>query len=138
MGLVYHARESTVDIDALLRPVEAVRAAAAEIAIEETLPAEWINNRFAMFWPQHGEPDFSRVIQHGGVTIRFAGPRIMLAMKMLASVRGRRDTDDLRSLLAPAGVQTIHDAIAIFEDFYRDHDIPPQALSVITTVLKEG
>ena len=38
MGLVYRAREATVDIDALLRPVEAIRAAAAEIAVDEDLP----------------------------------------------------------------------------------------------------
>jgi hypothetical protein len=137
MGLMYQARASTVDIDALIRPVEAVRAAAAEIAVEEDLPAEWLNNNFAMFWPQHGEPDFSRVIQHGGVTIRFAGPRVMLAMKMLSAVRGRRDTDDIGFLLAPAGVETVDDAIAIFEDFYRDHDIPPQAISVITATLND-
>ena len=79
----------------MVRPVEAVRVGATQIALEEDLPAEWLNNNFAMFWPQHGESDFSGVIQHGGVTIRFAAPLVMLAMKMLASVRGRRDTDDL-------------------------------------------
>ncbi len=135
MGYVYDARQSTRDIDALVQPKDAVLAAAAEVAETEGLPADWLNDRFAMFWPQHGEPDFSHVAQHGTVTLRYAGPRVMLAMKMLASVRGRRDTDDLAHLLEPAGVSNIQQAIGIFEDFYRDHDIPPQALAVLEATL---
>lgn len=131
MGYVYDARPSTRDVDALVQPKDAVLAAAAEVAATEGLPADWLNDRFAMFWPHHGEPDFSLVVQHGTVTIRYAGPHVMLAMKMLASVRGRRDTDDLSHLLEPAGVSSIQQAIEIFEDFYQDHDIPPQALAVI-------
>ena len=61
----------------------------------------------------------------------------MLAMKMLSSIRGRRDTDYIRFLLAPAGVETVDDAVAIFENFYRDHDVPPQAISVITATLND-
>ena len=135
MGYVYGARPSTRDIDALLQPKEAVLAAAAEVAEAEGLPADWLNDKFAMFWPQHGDPDFSHVAQHGTVAIRYAGPRIMLAMKMLASVRGRRDTDDLVHLLGPAGVSDLQDAISIFADCYRDPDLPPQALAVITAAL---
>ena len=135
MGYVYEARPSTRDVDALLRPKDAVLAAAAEVAEAEGLPDDWLNDKFAMFWPQHGEPDFSVVEQHGSVTIRYAGPRVMLAMKMLASIRGRRDTDDLVHLLEPAGVSNVQQAIDIFEDFYRGHDIPPQALAVIEAAL---
>ncbi len=135
MGLVYQARPSTTDIDALLRPKNAVLTAAAEIAPREGLPPDWLNDKFSMFWPHHGEPDISHVVQRGTVTIRYAGPRVMLAMKMLASVRGRRDTDDLSFLLAPAEVERVDDAIAIFEDFYRDHEVPAQAIAVITATL---
>lgn len=135
MGYVYDARPSTRDVDALLQPKDAVLEAAAEVADAESLPDDWLNDKFAMFWPQHGEPDFSHVVQHGAVTISYAGPRVMLAMKMLASVRGRRDTEDLVHLLEPAGVSNIQTAIDIFEDFYRDHDIPPQALTVIEAAL---
>ena len=60
----------------------------------------------------------------------------MLAMKMLASVRGRRDADDLVHLIEPAGIADVNEAIEIFEDFYRDHDIPPQALVVISAALQ--
>ena len=138
MGYIYDARPSTRDVDALVQPKDAVLAVAAEVAETEDLPADWLNDKFAMFWPQHGEPDFSYVVQHGAVTISYAGPRVMLAMKMLASVRGRRDTDDLVHLLEPAGVSNIQTAIDIFEDFYRDHDIPPQALAVIEARVARG
>ena len=136
MGYVYDARPSTRDVDALLRPRDAVLAAAAEVANDEGLPDGWLNDKFAMFWPHHGEPDLSRIERHGTVTIQYAGPRIMLAMKMLASVRGRRDADDLVHLIEPAGVMNVEEAIEIFEDFYRDHDIPPQALAVISAALQ--
>ena len=136
MGYVYGARPSTRDVDALLQPKDAVLAAAAEVADDEGLPTDWLNDKFAMFWPHHGEPDFSHIERHGTVTIQYAGPRLMLAMKMLASVRGRRDADDLAHLIGPAGVVTVEGAIEIFEDFYRDHDIPPQALAVISAALE--
>ena len=136
MGYVYDARPSTRDVDALLRPKDAVLAAAAEVADDEGLPDGWLNDKFAMFWPQHGEPDLSHIERYGTVTIQHAGPRVMLAMKMLASVRGRRDTDDLVHLLEPAGIMNVEEAIEIFEDFYRDHDIPPQALAVISAALQ--
>ena len=136
MGYVYDARPSTRDVDALLQPKDAVLEAAAEVADAESLPDDWLNDKFAMFWPHHGEPDLSHIERHGTVTIQYAGPRIMLAMKMLASVRGRRDADDLVHLIEPAGIVNVEEAIEIFEDFYRDHDIPPQALVVISAALQ--
>jgi hypothetical protein len=136
MGYVYDARPSTRDVDALLQPKDAVLEAAAEVADAEGLPNAWLNDKFAMFWPHHGEPDLSHIERHGTVTIQYAGPRVMLAMKMLASVRGRRDADDLAHLIEPAGVVSVEEAIEIFEDFYRDHDIPPQALAVINATLQ--
>ncbi len=135
MGYVYDARPSTRDVDALLQPKDAVLQAAAEVADAEGLSDDWLNDKFAMFWPHHGEPDISRIERHGTVTIQYAGPRVMLAMKMLASVRGRRDADDLVHLIDPAGVTNVGEAIEIFEDFYRDHDIPRQALAVISATL---
>jgi hypothetical protein len=137
MGFIYDARPSTRDVDALLQPKDAVLRAAAEVAEAEALPNNWLNDKFAMFWPHHGEPDLSHVERHGAVTIQYAGPKVMLAMKMLASVRGRRDTDDLARLLEPAGVVKVEDAVEIFENFYRDHDIPTQALTVIRATLNE-
>lgn len=136
MGYVYDARPSTRDVDALLQPKDAVLEAAAEVADTEALPDDWLNDKFAMFWPHHGEPDLSHIERHGTVTIQYAGPKIMLAMKMLASVRGRRDADDLVHLIEPAGIVNVEEAIEIFEDFYRDHDIPPQALVVISAALQ--
>lgn len=136
MGYVYDARPSTRDVDALLHPKDAVLEAAGEVAEAEALPDGWLNDKFAMFWPHHGEPDFGHIERHGTVTIQYAGPRIMLAMKMLASVRGRRDADDLVHLIEPAGIADVDEAIEIFEDFYRDHDIPPQALVVISAALQ--
>ena len=76
MGYIYDARPSTRDVDALVQPKDAVLAIAAEVAETEDLPADWLNDKFAMFWPQHGEPDFSHVVQHGAVTISYAGPRV--------------------------------------------------------------
>ena len=135
MGYVYDARPSTRDVDALLQPKDAVLEAAAEVADAEGLPNDWLNDKFAMFWPHHGKPDLSNIERHGTVTIQYAGPRVMVAMKMLASVRGRRDADDLVHLIDPAGITNVEEAIEIFEDFYRDHDIPPQALAVIEAAL---
>ena len=44
MCLVFHARQATKDIDALLLPPEELRGAARAVAVREDLPPDWLND----------------------------------------------------------------------------------------------
>lgn len=44
MCLAYGARETTRDVDALFRPAGAVRAAAARVATQAGIEADWLND----------------------------------------------------------------------------------------------
>ena len=41
--LVYGSRDSTKDVDGLIRPAEAGRLLARRVAVEQGLPEDWIN-----------------------------------------------------------------------------------------------
>ena len=50
MCLAFHAREATKDVDALLVPAADLRRAAKEIAEQEGLPDNWLNDSVKGFF----------------------------------------------------------------------------------------
>jgi hypothetical protein len=130
MALAYYDRDLTRDVDCVFGPEDAVKRAAAAVAAQRGYPPDWLNNAVQMYVPIHGERDVAMVLESGSVSVTVAGPRLMLAMKLHAA-RGRRDFRDIEVLLARCDVATRDDAISIFEEFYRDHELSDLALEVI-------
>jgi hypothetical protein len=52
MCLVFHAREATKDIDALLVPAGELRRAARRVGEREGLPPDWLNDAVKRFFSQ--------------------------------------------------------------------------------------
>ncbi len=53
--LVYGSRESTKDVDGLIRPAEVGRALVRRVAAEQGLPEDWINGDVAQFLAEREE-----------------------------------------------------------------------------------
>ena len=81
MLLAFRARASTKDVDAIFSPTSEIRAAAAEVALELDLPADWLNDGakgFVSPQAQFVEADLPR-FSH--LRITFPTPEYLLAMK---------------------------------------------------------
>lgn len=90
------------DVDGLFKPFDVVREVAAMMATEHGLPAGWINQNAFAFMSFRIDDTDARVIELGGMRVRIASPRFLLAMKMAA---GRlKDHDDIIALIHHLGI----------------------------------
>lgn len=94
--LLYGARESTKDVDAVLVD-QAVREAAKEVAAGLSLPKDWLNDGAKGF--AHGMSVGETVFQAGNLVVRTLAPPQLLAMK-LSAWRDDLDIDDARLLVS--------------------------------------
>src|SRR6478672_4284652 len=64
MCLVFHAREATKDIDALLVPAAELRQAAQRVAAREDLPEGWLNDAVKGFFSADGRFEIYQEFSH--------------------------------------------------------------------------
>jgi hypothetical protein len=87
--------------------------------------------------PDHPEPAWQVFIERSGVVIEVATAGFLLAMKLHAA-RGLRDTDDIETLVARAGVGSVDQAVELYEAHYRADPLPERALLKLHQLFGEG
>ncbi|WP_344294968.1 DUF6036 family nucleotidyltransferase [Agromyces neolithicus] len=126
IAIILGSRRSTEDIDGLFSNVSLVLEIADEMAHERGIPQHWLNSRIEPFMPTGVSTADTEAesITLGGLTVRLASPRWLLAMKMAAGrLKDREDIVDLIRLL------DIHSADEIVDWTFKVHG----AESVILT-----
>ncbi len=118
MALAYNPQRATEDVDCLIRKGRnAVYTAVTEIAREEGLNSQWLNEAVTMgLLPTDADPKAATVYNNTNLTVVGASIDRMIAMKL----HGARmvDLEDLEVLLATRKVTTPTEAIKIFEKTY--------------------
>ena len=140
LALQYFDRESTVDIDAHpIGDADHVLAAGREVAEENGLPDDWLNNQAAVFIPEYGSIPLAweTLYDDGTVVIQVASAEAMLAMKLRANRPGRDDTD-IAKLMVLCDISSIAEAEEIYESFYAAEVLPDRAISMVTRILAVG
>lgn len=122
MCLVYNARESTKDIDAIFKPAEVIRRAAASIAEDEGLSPDWLNDGAKGFLA----PDFVRenVLQLPNLRVWAPEPRYMLAMKCISARWDTSDKDDVVFLVKFLKITKARVLLKLIEEYYPKARIP--------------
>jgi hypothetical protein len=135
MCLALDARPSTADIDALYVPKEAVRQAARQLAADEGIGEDWLNDAVKGFLSERGE--FSPWLELGHLKVFVPLPEYLLAMKCLALRLGPEfhDEEDVRYLLRYLNIETADDAVAIVERYYPVDRIPPKTRFALEEIL---
>lgn len=118
-------RNATRDVDAWLNASTdgkaVVLSVAAELALENGWPPDWLNENAVMFIPEAvggtGSEHWRSYHTTASVEVVVAAPDVLFAMKLHAA-RGRRDLPDLDVLAEAAGVTTARDAVELFESYY--------------------
>ncbi len=133
MALGYDAREATRDVDAVFEPKSRISASARRVAERHGLREDWLNDAMKGFL--HGEDDDRRLtIDHPALRVYVAGPRYLLAMKLLAA-RIERDADDIALLLDLAGITQADDALDVVEAAYGRQRLSPKTALIVEAIL---
>ncbi len=133
MCVVFNARESTRDVDAVFAPTEAMRTAARTIAVEQGVPLDWLNDAAKGFFvvapPQMPFREWSNL------RVWAPSPEFMLAMKCVAARYDTSDADDVRFLLRHLGLKTPTDVFEIISTYYPDERIPAKTRFFVEELL---
>ena len=135
MCLTYGARASTRDVDALFRPPELVRAAAARAAIKAGIDPHWLNDAVKGFMSVQAE--FARYLELEDLHVMTARPEYLLAMKCLAMRIGAEfhDEEDVRFLLRLLDVRSYEHAMRVITKYYPLERLPQKTLSALEDLL---
>ncbi len=135
MCLVYNARESTKDVDAIFEPAEIIRELAGIIAQEEGLAPDWLNDG-AKGFIQDG---FVRKDALNFPYLRVWAPeaRYMLAMKCISARWDTNDKDDVNFLISFLKLDSAKAVFGLIENYYPKRQIPAKTQFFIEEVFDE-
>lgn len=133
MCLVYNAREATKDVDAIFEPVTIIRELVAEIAEEEGLPTDWLNDAAKGFV----QPGFLKqeVLSLSHLRVWAPEPRYMLAMKCISARWDTSDKDDVIFLIQLLRIKQPEEVFSIIQGFYPKAVIPAKTKFFIEEIL---
>lgn len=137
MCLAYAARPSTQDVNALFKPAREVRLAAAQVALQAGVPADWLHDGVKGFLGDSGEFDPFLELDHLHVMVARAD--YLLAMKCLALRIGSEfhDEDDIRYLVRHLDIGSYAQAVTMIGRFYPLERFPQKTLSALQEMLPE-
>jgi hypothetical protein len=122
MCLVYEARPSTKDVDAIFKPSKIIRDIAKNIASKFDLDNDWLNDGVKGFLVDHKK---SILFNWNNLVVYMADPEYILAMKALASRVDGTDKGDIIFLIKELNLKTIKDVFSIIENYYPKKIIKP-------------
>lgn len=122
MCLVYNARPSTKDVDAIFEPAQKLREAIVEVAHANNLEEDWLNDAIKGFVVKHQQ----RILFNWShLKIYIPEPDYLLAMKTLASRVDTKDKEDIQFLLNKIEIKTAEEVFKILEKYYPKEQIKP-------------
>jgi hypothetical protein len=138
--LVYGSRDSTKDVDALIRPSDIGRRLALQVAREQELPEDWINSDVAQFLSEHEAKRALPAETFGpGLTVTVPTAAYLLALKLracrppLPGYPG--DAPDIRFLLAKLKPAFLEEVETLFARFFPHDALTGRAREIIETSL---
>jgi len=134
MCLVYDARPSTKDVDAIFQPTEIIRKAAKEIANEYGLVDDWLNDGVKGFLVDHPRQVFLN-LSH--LVVMVADPEYMLAMKSLSARIDGTDSKDIEFLISKLKIKTVEEVFNIIDKYYPRRVIKPATQFFLEEVFDE-
>jgi hypothetical protein len=122
MCLVYDARPSTKDVDAIFHPTKELRDLISQIGREMDLGDQWLNDGVKGFVVDHPR----RVLfEKSHLRLLVPEPDYLLAMKVLAVRVDTSDAEDVRFLIKRLGLTTPAQVFEILEQYYPKNQIRP-------------
>ena len=122
MCLVYDARPSTKDVDAIYRPTQQIREAIKRVSNTFGIKDDWLNDAVKGFVVRHPQKIF---LDLSHLKVYVPEPDYLLAMKTLeASVEGT-DKQDIKCLINLLEIESADQVFSILEKYYPRQRIKP-------------
>ena len=134
LAIVFNIRHATRDVDAVVHGApEFLRSAAAQVAIDEGWPSDWLNDGVKGFTSSNEKMQLMQLFEGstaGGLRVHTPAPEYLFAMKCMAmrpeGIEGSHDISDIESLADIASIADIAAALSLVEAFYPASRIPPK------------
>lgn len=140
--LVYGSRETTKDVDAIIKPAEAGTRLVRQVAEEQNLANNWLNDDVRQFLSHCGErrpfpsQDFAP-----GLRISIPTAAYLLALKLNACRRplpgNPGDEADIRFLLGKLKLTSLEAVEDLHDRFFHGEGLMGRAIDVIEHYLEE-
>jgi predicted nucleotidyltransferase len=140
MMLAYDRRAITRDVDSLFHPRKQVEAWAAQVAREQGLPSDWLNDDVRQYIAPK-ESLRSLGLDLPGIRVTVPTASYLLAMKALAGRRAlpgyEGDEADLRYLIKKMGIRSVEEIQEHIDQYFPD-DVPsPEATALLKAIIRE-
>lgn len=141
--LVYGSRDSTKDVDALIRPADAGARLAAVVAREHGLAEDWLNDGVRQFVAAREEKRRLPAEDFGpGLRVSAPTAAYLLALKLRAC-RPRLpgyggDEEDIAFLLRKIRPKSVAATEEIFNRFFPEDELGERARVVVDRILKKA
>ena len=135
MCLVYNARAATKDVEAIFEPSEVIRKISAEIAEEESLPVDQLNDGAKTYI----QPQFQKheVLNLSNLLVWAPEAKYMLAMKCISARWDSNDKEDVIFLIKYLEIKTLEEVFKIIDSYYPRSTVPSKTKFFIEEVIEE-
>lgn len=122
MCLVFNARPSTKDVDAIFKPSKIIRDISRLIAEKYDLDKNWLNDGVKGFLVEHPQ---KIIFNWSHLNVYVADPEYLLAMKALAARVDSTDKEDIIYLINALKFKKSEQIFNLIEKYYPKNQIKP-------------
>ena len=115
LTLVFNARASTRDIDAVFRPKEDMRKIISSMADDYNLPYDWLNDQVKIYVTD--KIKFKEFLSYSNLTVSTIDAESLLAMKLSSARFVSKDMDDSIFLMKMLNIQTENELFDILDKY---------------------
>jgi hypothetical protein len=141
--VVYGSRDSTKDVDAITQPSSLARQLAGQVAQEQDLPEDWLNDDVRQFLAAVEENRRLASTEFGpGLAVSVPTAAYLLAMKVnacrapLPGYAG--DQEDILFLVRKMGLKSFEEVESIYRRFFPHDEIPATHQTVIQALVERA
>ena len=135
MCLVFNARNSTKDVDAIFEPTTAIREAATVVADRFGVPEDWLNDAAKGFFLS--DPPRQSVMELSNLRIWAPTADYMLAMKCVSARFDSHDRGDVEFLLEHLELDSSDAVFEIVSRYYPKERVPAKTAFLVEEILDE-
>lgn len=141
--LAYNSRDSTKDVDAILRPREEGEKLVARVARDMGLIEDWLNSCVGQFLSPKLEAKrrLTEIEKETGLIVHVPTAKYLLAMKAFAARRPmgkyKGDYEDLGFLVKKMKIQTVEEIQEALDAFYPDDVISDEDYIMMEQMIKK-
>ena len=135
MCLVYNARRSTKDVDAIFEPTKEIREASRKVAKRFGIDEAWLNDAAKAYF--HADPPREEVMGLSHLRVWAPSADYMLAMKCISARFDTHDKDDALFLISYLKLTRPDEIFRLVSRYYPDHRVPAKTKFLVEELMEK-